>query len=71
MNKSVDDIIRIANGGGGLHLDASRYSTDDLVRIANASSNRGGRLHLVNTDRKSTDDLVRIANAGGGCASFE
>jgi DNA replication protein len=71
MNKSVDDLIRIANAGGGLHLDASRYPTDDLIRIANASSNKGARLHLVNTGKKSTDDLIRIANAGKGCASFE
>ena len=71
MNKSVDDLIRIAYSGGGLHLDASRYSTEDLIRIAHASSDKGARLHLVNTDTKSTDDLIRIAYTGKGCASFE
>ena len=71
MKRSVDDLIRIAYSGGGLHLDASRYSIDDLVRIAYASSDKGARLHLVNTGTISTDDLIRIAYSGKGCVSFE
>ena len=71
MNKTVEDLTRIANAGGGLHLSAASYTTEDLICIAHASSKKKARLHLSSCKSKTTEDLLRIANAGKGCVSFE
>ena len=71
--KTIDDLVRIAAAGGGMHV-AARMRTDDLARIASAaaaSSNRGARIIVTGRSAKSTDDLVRIAAAGKGCVVFD
>lgn len=66
MNRTTDELVRIALAGGGLELDASKRSTDDLVRIVLATGQKGAQTKVVNVASKSTDDLVRIALAGKG-----
>ena len=60
--KSTYDLKDIANSGGSLELDASKYSTYDLKEIAR-SLNDGSKLYLRNLDEKSTYDLKDIAKA--------
>jgi DNA replication protein len=71
QDRSTDDLIRIAQAGGGFRLNVDDRSTDDLVRIAAAASDWGVRLVFAGIGGRSTDDLVSIADAGEGCAEFE
>ena len=69
--RSTEDLVRIAEAGGGFRLDAGGRSTDDLAKIAGAASSWGIRLVFAGMNGRSTDDLVRIADAGEGCVEFE
>jgi len=71
MARTTKELIRIAAAGGGLTIDASSRTMDELVQIAATASNRGSRIHILNTTSKTTDELVTIAAAGRGCVSFE
>lgn len=66
----TNDLIRIANAGGGFKLSAARRDINDLIRIANAAGGKG-RLVLVDAGRFTTNDLIRISNAGKGSVYFE
>jgi DNA replication protein len=68
---STEDLVRIAEAGGGFRLDTVGRPTADLVRIAAAASDWGVRLVFSGMTGFSTDDLVRIAVAGEGCVVFE
>ncbi len=70
MNRSTEDLVRIAAAGGGFRLDASRRPIDDLVRIAAAASGKNATMILENTTNQATNDLVRIAAAGKGSVIF-
>lgn len=70
MNRSTDDLVRIAAAGGGFRLDASGRPIDDLVRIAAAASGKNATMILENTTNRATNDLVRIAAAGKGSVIF-
>lgn len=70
-HRATEDLIRIANAGGGFTLDAGFRSTEDLIRIANAASNKGARVVFRGLAQRSTEDLIRIGNAGKGAVSLE
>lgn len=71
MSKTTDQLVRIANAGGGMRIDGSAKTTDQLVRIANAASVRKAQMIIFNINSKTTAQLVRIAVAGKGCANFD
>ena len=68
---TTDSLVRIANAGGGMIIDAKQMMTDSLVRIANAASNGSGKIIIKNADKHMTDSLVRIANASKGNVIFD
>ncbi len=41
MDRTVEDLVRIANAGGGLKLDGAKFSVDALARIAHAAKHKG------------------------------
>lgn len=69
-SRNTNDLVRIANAGGGFVLEAAARPTDDLVRIANAGGAKGARLVFTGMAARGIDDLVRIGNAGRGCVQF-
>lgn len=71
QSRSTEDLVRIAEAGGGFRLDAAVRRTDDLVKIAAAASSWGVRLVFAGMNLRPTDDLVRIADAGEGSVEFE
>jgi hypothetical protein len=68
--KDLNDLIRIANAGGGWEMEAGLKSTNDLIRLANAAGGKG-RLVLSGMAMRPTEDLIRIANAGQGSVFFK
>jgi len=70
-DRTTEDLVRIAEAGGGFRLDAAARSTEDLATIAAAASSWGVRMVFVGMTGRSTDDLVRIAAAGEGTVEFE
>lgn len=66
MEKTTDQLVRIAFAGGGMVIDASDKTTDQLIRIASASSQSSAKVIIINVNSKTTDQLVRIASAGNG-----
>lgn len=69
--RMVDDLIKIANAGGGMILDAGPMMTDNLVKIAIAASNTSSKIILKNVNNKMTNDLIKIAIAGQGNVIFD
>lgn len=71
MGKSVADLKSIAASGGGMVLDARKFSTADLKSIAASANGQGSRIFLNHVDNKSTADLKSIAASGGGAVVFD
>ncbi len=71
MERTTDELIRIALAGGGFTIDARNYTTDELVQIAIAASNLGSRIRILNTNWMETEELIEIAIASKGCVTFE
>ncbi len=71
MDRSVEDLCRIAHAGGGLKLDGANIDVDALARIAHAAKHKGARIVVINSSHFTTDQLMRIGHAGGGCVIFE
>jgi hypothetical protein len=71
MTKSVTDLKSIAASGGGMVLDARKFSTTDLKSIAASAKGKGSRIFLNNVASKSTTDLKSIAASGGGAVVFD
>ena len=70
-NRSTDDLVKIAETGGGLRLTAAGRSTDDLIRIATAAGEWGTLVTFCGLEERSTDELIRIAEAGEGSVVLE
>jgi hypothetical protein len=68
---STDDLVKIADVGGGLTLDAGNKSKDELVKIAAAAAMSDAGVTFRNVTALAVDDLLEIAKAGDGCVSFE
>ena len=71
MSKSVADLRAIASSGGGMVLDARKFSVADLCAIASSASGSGARITLRNVGAISTTDLRAIASSGSGCVVFD
>ena len=71
MSIVTDDLVKIADAGGGLTLDADTKSKDELVKIAAAAAMSDAGVTLRNVTALAVDDLVEIAKAGDGCITFE
>jgi DNA replication protein len=67
----VDDLIRIAQAGGGFRLDAAHRYPDELMQIATAAKTGGATVIFSGMSAHYTDDLIRIATAGKGSVIFE
>ena len=65
------DAQRIASSGGGLRLNASRFSPLDLQRIASSASDTGARINIYNVSGLSPLEMQRIGSSGKGCVQFE
>lgn len=70
MTKMTDQIVKIAQAGGSIELDANDKMTDQLIKIAQAVKVGGGSLRLLNADSKMTDQLVKIAQTAPGRVTF-
>lgn len=66
--RSTMDIKKIVAAGGGVILDASKYSTLDLKSIAGTAK---ATVTLKNASEFSTMDLKNIAAAGNGHVVFD
>lgn len=71
MNRTVTDLRNIAASGGGLILDATKFSVIDLRNIAASAKNKRAQIILKNVSRLTTMDLRNIAASGDGCVVFE
>ena len=67
----MDDLIRIANCGGGFRLDAKHRYPDELIQIATAAKTGGATVIFYGMSAHYTDDLIQIATAGKGSVIFE
>jgi hypothetical protein len=63
MNRTTDDLVRIATAGAGLILDSDTKSTEELTKIARAAAESEVMLIIRNVGNKTTDELVEIAGA--------
>lgn len=68
--RPINDLVMIANAGGGFELDAKLRPTNDLVMIANAAARGNAIVILYGMKLRPTNDLVMIANAGKGKIQF-
>ncbi|WP_207461667.1 hypothetical protein [Azospirillum sp. SYSU D00513] len=68
--RSTDKIIRLAETGVNLTVDASGRSAESLFRIAQASRQAGGYLTVINTEKIDTEDLVKLARFGLGAITI-
>jgi len=69
--KSPDQLSQIVQAGGGIIVDASKYSTEQLVKIASSAKGKNATILIRNADRKTTEKLRHIAEAGSGHVTFE
>lgn len=67
MSVTTNDIKEIASRGGGMILDASRFSAEDLKEIASRASTKDhGFIILRNSVRLSAEDAKEIASRSQG-----
>jgi hypothetical protein len=71
MNRPVDELIRIAEAGGGMTLHANQFRVEDLIAITGAAARHRARLVVTHSDILMTDQVVAVAAAGKGCVFFE
>lgn len=71
MEKTTDQLCRIAGAGGSIKIDATTKTTDQLCRIVGELCD-GAKLILTNASEKTTDQLCRIASSAlPGSVIFE
>ncbi|PPE60063.1 hypothetical protein F157LOC_02301 [Pectobacterium brasiliense] len=68
---SVTDLKIIASNGGGMILDAKKFSSTDLKIIASNASGKGGQITIKNPTALSSTDLKIIASNSKGCVVFD
>lgn len=71
MLRSIEELIKIAQAGGGFSMNASRCTTDDILRVAEVAGKTGAELRISRICGKTTDELVKIAEVGKGKVFFE
>jgi hypothetical protein len=68
--RPTEKIIRLAETGVNLTVDASGRSAESLCRIAHTTRQAGGYLTVINTDKIETEDLIRLARIGLGAITI-
>ena len=68
--RNTDKIIRLAETGVNLTVDASGRSAESLFRIAQTSRQAGGYLTVINTEKIDTEDLIKLARIGLGAITI-
>jgi hypothetical protein len=71
MLRSIEELIKSAEAGGGFTMDASTCSTEDVLRVAKVAGECGAELRISRICGKTTEDLIRIATVGRGRVFFE
>lgn len=71
MSISVTDLKIIANNGGGMILDARKFSPTDLKIIAINASDTQAQILLKNPHALDPTDLKIIASNAKGCVIFD
>lgn len=71
MSTSVTDLKGIAASGGGLVLDANKFTTTELKSIAASANGAIAQITLKNLQSKSVTDMKSIASCGGGKIIFD
>lgn len=69
-SKTIGDLVRIAENGGGMEIRVGARTTGDIVRLAEAAARGGCRIYLRGLAARAMPDLVRIAAAGRGSVVF-
>jgi len=62
-NKSVTDLIAIAQAGGGFEVDANDYTPDEAASIAHKLVN-GARMTVRNANSYEVSQLVTLVQHG-------
>lgn len=70
-SKSTNDLVLLANAGGGFRIKGNVKPVNDLVLIASAASRTHAKIIIENSSSLGINDLVLIANAGKGSVFFE
>lgn len=68
--RPTNDLMMIANAGGGFTLDAAVRPTNELMMIASAAKSGGGQVIFRGLNVRPTNDLMMIASAGKGHVHF-
>jgi hypothetical protein len=71
MSVSVSDLKIIASNGGGMILDATKFSSSDLKILASNASKTQAQIVLRKTNKLDSSDLKIIASNGKGCVVFD
>lgn len=71
MPISTNELRLIASSGGGMILDASKYSANDLKNIASSVVGSDVKIILRKIDSRSVNELRNIASAAKGCVIFD
>jgi hypothetical protein len=69
--KTPEQLSQIVEAGGGIIIDASKYTTSELTQIASAAKGNNASVVIRNADKKTTEKLRQIALAGAGRVTFE
>ena len=66
----IDDLLQIANAGGGLRLDAAQRYPDELMQLATAAKNSGATVIFYGMSRYYTNQYCAayLARACSSCA---
>ena len=71
MSVTVNDLKIIAGKGGGMILDAKKFTANDLKIIAGKASGTQAQITLKNPLALSANDLKIIAGKADGCVVFD
>lgn len=71
MTITVNDLKIIASNGGGMILDATKFSSTDLKIIASNASGTKAQITLKNPHTLSSSDLKIIAANSKGSVIFD
>ena len=71
LHLTAEDLVRLANAGGGFSLQVENFQPDELVRIATAAAKGSARVTMGGMARLDMDQLLCVARAGRGFLTFE
>ncbi|EAA6030668.1 hypothetical protein E0508_06105 [Salmonella enterica subsp. enterica serovar Kingston] len=68
---TVMDLQTIASFGGGMIIDAKKFTVLDLQNIASFASTKQARITIKNAGLLTSLDLQTIASFSKGCVVFD